>query len=215
MRITEQSEKHEWLKLERSVPDERLVCFGRRIFNLLESKVVQANKYALATLDDLLGAVHALVMAIHNDPPFKDRVDQQIEIKPLLDRASGIAQDRRIRLDGAWMAGYHFNGVIFRLAAVYNRSLKVVTDQTAKEGGIGDRNNPKSLISQAKKAYKVWAEKDWNDLNIGKVYDEVNGLKHDAKAIYLGRTVTISQSIDALDELLTLLEAWNLHSAPT
>lgn len=195
--------------------DEQLICFGRRIFNLLESKTVKGNQYALATLDDFLGAVHALIMASHNNPPFKDRTDQPIEIKPLLDRANGIAHDHRIRLSGAWMAGYHFNSAIFRIAAVYNRSLKVITGQTDIKGGIGNRDDSRSLVSEAKKAYKGWTDDDWHDDNSGEIYNEVNGLKHDAKGIYERRAVTISQSIAAVEELLLLLEAWNLHRDKT
>jgi len=38
----------------------------------------------------------------------------------------------QIRLDGAWMAGFHFNSGIMRLSAVYHRLLRVITNNHAK-----------------------------------------------------------------------------------
>jgi hypothetical protein len=200
----------EWITFSSSW-DPDLVRFGGRIAKLLESKKTLQHDYAIAVLDDLLGAVYALVLALHNEPPFKDRPPgQKIEIAPLIARANGLAE-HRIRLSGTWMAGYHFNSAIFRLSSVYNRSLKVVTGQIDKQGGIGNRDDPNSLISLAKDIYKKWTSNEWKDENIGNVHDRVNELKHKTVGFYWSRNVSETEAVRALEELLILLEAWDSH----
>lgn len=201
----------EWITFSSSW-DPGLIRFGQRIAKLLESTKTQQHDYAVAVLDDLLGAVYALVLALHNEPPFKDRPPgQKIEIDPLIARANGLAE-RRIRLTGTWMAGFHFNSAIFRLSSVYNRTLKVITGQIDIRGGVGKRDNPNSPISVAKDIYKKWTSDVWKDENIGNVHDRVNELKHEAVGFYWSRNVSETEAVRALEELLILLEAWDSHS---
>jgi len=40
---------------------------------LLQSAKVQKHNFAIATLDDLLGAIYAFALAFHNQPAFKYR----------------------------------------------------------------------------------------------------------------------------------------------
>jgi len=208
--LDEPKQNATWISVGSCTFDHDLTDFGRRIAGLLESKKTQQYDYAVATLDDLLGAVHALIMALHNDPPFVNRPrGKKIEIQPLLDRAKGIAEEHRVRMGGAWMAGCHFNSAISRLSFVYHRSLKIVTGQLKDRKQVGWEDDQTSLIYTAKKIYKGWTGVEWDNENIRDVHKEVNELKHDAKGIYWGRDVDEAEAVQAIKELLNLLEAWN------
>lgn len=106
------------------------------------------------------------------------------------------------------MAGFHFNSSLFRLLAVYHRSLKIVTGKPQTRAQI-----PK-LLPRARKVYQSWTAQAWTDANIHKVHREVNNLKHQAAGIFEGRDVKESDAIQAAAELLNLLEAWNAQSYP-
>lgn len=78
--------------------DQQLVGLGKRIAKLLSSKKAKGNDFVLATLDDFLGAVYALILALHNDPPFKHRPrGQRIDPRAVLKRARSISQAHRVR----------------------------------------------------------------------------------------------------------------------
>src|SRR6266571_4708631 len=83
-----------------------LARFARRIADLLRLPGVKTNPEMLGTLDDLLGAIYALIIARERD--FTNRTDRRIEIAAVERRAMQLA-DGRIREDGKWMAGFHFN----------------------------------------------------------------------------------------------------------
>ena len=190
--------------------DRDLIELGERMTALLSSTKAQQNDFALATLDDLLGAIYALILAFHNDRTFKYRPQgQKIDPRAVLKRARSIAQAHRIRTGGKWIAGFHFNSALFRLSAVYHRSLKIVTGQPKSRHRVGDENDPGSLLSKAKKTYNGWRTHAWGNGSIKKVHKEVNGLKHTSAGIYWGRDVKETEAIWAVEELLELLEAWN------
>jgi hypothetical protein len=54
-----------------------------------------------------------------------DRLARSIDIAAAQKRAAQIAGGQ-LRFDGKWMAGFHFNSALFRIAAVYHRILKIV-----------------------------------------------------------------------------------------
>src|SRR6267378_5710466 len=94
--------------------DEELIDFGGRLAELLNSGKAKRNDCALATLDDLLGAVYALIFAMHKEPSFKNRpIGQRTDPHVILNRARAIAKSHRIRTTGKWMAGFHFNSALF------------------------------------------------------------------------------------------------------
>lgn len=196
-----------WIALRGSAFDPELVRFGQQMTALLQSKKSKQNDYVLATLDDLLGAIHALILALHNTPPFKFRPPgRKVDTRPLIKRSRGIAASRRIRTTGKWMAGFHFNSAMFRLSSVYHRSLKIVTSKLKSRDDIG------KLIGPAKTMLKGWTGSSWNNENVARVHTEVTKLKYDARGIYWGRDANEKRAISAVDELLTLLEAWNSHA---
>src|SRR5207247_2179893 len=96
-----------------------------------------------------------------------------------------------------WMAGFHFNSGILRLAAVYHRSLKIAVDQPTT------RHYAKTLRPIAKQRYPTWADK-----NADAVHVEVNELKHESKGLHEFRNVTPEQAIAAAVEIAELIESW-------
>jgi hypothetical protein len=100
------------------------------------------------------------------------------------------------------MAGFHFNGALFRIAAAYHRGLKVVL------GEPKSRKYAPALQSNAAALYRAWKSSDWQSRSNEAVYQEVNGLKHTPQGIYEGRTVHFNQAVEAVEELLNLIESW-------
>jgi len=100
-----------------------LAKIAERIVTLLETQAATSNTELFSALDDLLGAVYARVFA-HRDG-FKERRNQKQELKPPRTRARQLEQGQ-VRLSGVWMAGFHFNSALYRIAAVYHRALKLV-----------------------------------------------------------------------------------------
>ncbi len=66
----------------------RLAGFAARIVKLLEKPEVQANEPLVAIIDDLLGAVYALIAARQEN--FKGKLGKS-EFSPILDRSTLIA----------------------------------------------------------------------------------------------------------------------------
>jgi hypothetical protein len=215
--ISNVSNSNNWVQLARgkgasSRWDRDLISIAERVSVLLASQKVQNSYFAFATLDDLLGAIYAFVLAFHNQPSFKYRpVGKKIDPHVIVKRARSISQAHRIRLSGKWMAGFHFNSALFRLLAVYHRVLKIAVGKPRTGEHIGDETDPKSLLHRSKGVYKSWTGKQWDNIHINTVRTEVNDLKHDSAGIYWGRRVKESDAIAAVEELLKLFEAWELH----
>lgn len=177
----------------------RLMSAAGRISALLSKAKVK--KDAVSCLDEFLGAVYALIFARLGG--FADR-PKGVPIQPgrIDDRANEIAAGK-IRTDGTWMAGFHFNGALFRIAAMYHRSLKVVL------GKPTSREYAPQLLPEAAKAYLTWTSKVWQSTSNEAVYSEVNHLKHSSDGLREGRAVKFSVAVEAIEELLTLIESWS------
>jgi hypothetical protein len=182
--------------------DKAFADLGENIAKLIDSPKVRSSGYSVAELDDFLGAAYALVLAKHNNPPVKGRAGP-IEVSAVLTRAKQLGSGR-LRMAGAWLAGFHLNSALFRLAGVYERGLKVVTGNETKRNL--HRND---LLPSAESAYRTWKLTAWQHTHLDKVYDEVNHLKHETKGIFFQRTVALDDAKSAGQELIELLEAWN------
>jgi hypothetical protein len=177
-----------------------LAEFASRIAALLKSARVTSDPNAVATLDDLLGALYSLILARHHK--FEDRTSQTIET-PVLERRASQVQAGEVRIDGKWIAGWHFNSALYRVAAVYHRVLKVT---------IGDpetREYVPALRPRVQQLYRQWRSSDWSSVGADAICTEVNTLKHTSKGVYFGRTATFEEATIAVAELLDLVEAWN------
>ena len=68
-------------------------------------------------------------------------------------RSADYGSNGQIRLDGAWMAGFHFNSAIMRLSAVYHRFLRVITNNHQKGEWVDD------LLKQLTYPWRVFPQR--------------------------------------------------------
>lgn len=167
---------------------------------LLRSPAIKSRPDLLSCLDDFLGILYALEFAARYG--FADRPSEPIEIGVVERRASQFARGE-LRGSGKWLAGFHFNGALFRIAAVSHRLLRSI------------RNDPRhlqALIQESKTDFQRWIGKEWSSASIEAIYEEVNRIKHQPEGLYQSREIGYRDALTAPDELLTLLEAWSVHS---
>lgn len=143
-------------------------------------------------MDLLLGAAYSLVFA--EQEGYEHRVSKRVEEDKVLVRARSLA-DGTVRTDGKWMAGFHLNGALFRESSVYDRILKVVS--------LKKELDMRRAEAEARYGWRAHS-------NIQAIHRQVNDLKHSTSGSYRGRRrdAGVQNSIDALHELLTLIEAW-------
>jgi hypothetical protein len=177
-----------------------LATFGGKLATLLENSKIQSDPNAVGVLDDLLGAVYSLILARHHH--FEDRTDRPIEIPVVQARALQI-QKGDVRIDGKWIAGWHFNSALFRIAAVYHRLLKVSVGQPETREYVWD------LRPRVEALYKHWRRTEWSSDHVGAIHEEVNVLKHTTQGVHSGRTATFDDALAGIGELIDLAEAWS------
>ena len=183
-------------------PYGRLAGFAARLSRLLQHGTTRKERAVAGTIDEFLGALYGLNLA--QIQGFVDRpVGTDIEIPVLQNRADKLANGD-VRIDGKWMAGFHFNSGLLRLSAVYHRSLKTVT------GNVGKDKSIRTLLDELDKPtlYPTWAGHAWSRANVAQVHKEVNDFKHTAEGLNAGRNVPYAVAADAVEELLVLLEKW-------
>jgi hypothetical protein len=178
-----------------------LTGFGGRISELLNNSEIIKDKDAIGLLDDLLGAVYSLIHAKYYD--FEDRTDKSIEIDVLQKRASQI-QNGDVRTDGKWIAGWHFNSALFRIAAVYHRLLKLTDGNTKTK-----KEYVSTLLGRVKPRYKRVKGVDWSSVRTHAIHEEVNTLKHTPQGVYSARKATFEDALISINELLDLFETWS------
>lgn len=178
----------------------KLCAFAGRIDSLLGLPEVQSNSSWEACLDDLLGAVYGFYYAKRH--AYADRnTSLNPEYMRLVRTRATDMSNLRVRTEGLWTAGFYFNSALFRVAAVYHRSLKIVAGKEASVLEFAD------LLSKAEKLFKDSQKHDWTNTNLGKVNSEVNDLKHAGSGIYDGRHVQFDDALQALDEMVNFIEA--------
>ncbi len=176
-----------------------LTGYGSRVERLLVQQSVTTSPHMVAALDDFLGALFALLFARQGG--FVDRTSHAVEVAAIVRRAGQLTKGS-IKADGPWMAGFHFNSAVFRLAAAYHRVLKVVTGNP----DTGERVD--ALCKPAETLYLKWTGVAWSHDELDKVLGQVNKLKHSPKGVFFKRSVKYPQAMAAANELLTLAEAW-------
>lgn len=124
------------------------------------------------------------MLAKGNSPAFVDRagpVEKQAVVKRACEAAFG-----RIRLSGPWLAGFHFNSALFRIAAVHHRGTQFIHREDFPE---------------------------WRHENVDRIHDDVNPFKHRPTGLAEKRTVTWAQAVAAVSELLELFDLWVSHQS--
>jgi len=176
----------------------KLTALARRIAQLLGSDP-PVKPSLQACLDDLLGAVYSLMYAKHHRFGSRPQALEQKDIGNVVVRARKMSLSK-LRTEGKWTAGFYFNNSLFRTAAVYHRSLKIVT------GNEDSKKYLDELEPDAKKRYEDVRHAPWANKNVRKVHCEVNGLKHGSSGISGGRGVEFETAVEAIDEILNLIE---------
>ena len=171
----------------------KLLKMSGRIAQLLELADAQKNKYLRDTLDLFLGAVYALVLAKHGSYEHRPK---QTESDKVVVRARDV-ESGWIRLDGKWMSGFHFNSALFRISAVYHRSLKIATARLTGQEKV------RGLVERVKADPQY---KTWKNVSAQAVHVEVTDMKHQPEGLHDKRKVTPSQACYACEEILDLLE---------
>lgn len=163
-----------------------LADLAARIATLLELAHKAANHDLIAVLDELLGAVYALISA--REENFKGKAGSS-EFAPILTRAKDVAKGEA-RTDGNWMAGFHFNSAMFRISAVFDRLPKAVA----------------CCHVSAASAYQKKTRRSWKKTDAHAIRQQVNDLKHQRSGLYKGRRADLKTAIAAIQELLELAE---------
>jgi hypothetical protein len=177
----------------------KLTALAGRIAQLLGSKPPIKTSLQ-ACLDDLLGAVYSLIYAKHHRFSSRPQALGQNDMGNVLVRARKMSLSK-LRTEGKWTAGFYFNNSLFRTAAVYHRSLKIVTGNEESKKYVDE------LEPDAKKRYEDVRHAPWANKSVRKVHCEVNGLKHGSSGISGGRGVEFETAVEGIDEILNLIEA--------
>jgi hypothetical protein len=180
-----------------------LIAYGSRISTLLNDPKIRSNNEAVILLDDLLGAVYALVLAEHN--LFQDRTGNPIENPAVYKRAEQLGNGD-LRLDGKWIAGWHFNSALYRIASVYHRLLKLIRNSNS-------RDYVNAFVQPVKNDFEQWTGAPWSNAHTDVIHEQVNTIKHQPGGIYDARTATRADAKGSINELLDLIEAWSTATA--
>src|SRR6266550_1126890 len=172
---------------------------GLELTVLLDHAKIRVEPNAIGVLDDLLSAVYSLILARHNQ--FDDRTDRPIEIDVVQRRASQI-KNGDVRIDGKWIAGWHFNSALFRIAAVHHRLLKLAV------GSPASKEYAPTLGPKVKTLYRQWTNGDWSCDHVDAIHNEVNTLKHTPQGIHSARSATFEDALTGVGELLDLMRTW-------
>jgi hypothetical protein len=163
----------------------QLSTLANRIATLVAKFREKPTDPVVAALDELLGAVYALVSAIEKD--FKGKLGAS-EFEPVFIRAQHLANGL-VRKDGNWMAGFHFNSAMFRISAVLDRLPRALGGHSVASGRY------------QKKTGKAWQNKEAHEIR-----EEVNRLKHEPSGIFGTRRSALTAAITAVDQLVHLAE---------
>lgn len=99
-------------------------------------------------------------------------------------------------VSGDWLAGFYFNDSLFRLAAFYERGLRIAT-------GASGRPDVPCLRALAV-AKRLMSATDF--LALDQVRRDVNDLKHRDGLVLKGRSVDLNVAVNAAREAKTLLK---------
>lgn len=172
----------------------RLAGSAARIVKLLEKPEVQNNEPLVSVLDDLLGAVYALIAA--RQEKFLGKMGKS-EFPPILDRAKLISTGKP-KNSGNWMAGFHFNSAMFRISAVLDRLPKSLA---------GCKHGEACCEHGAAARYRRVKGMAWQNQQLHDIRKEVNAIKHEAIGVYRGRRANLNAALAAVNQILDLAEA--------
>lgn len=198
------------LVIDPSAADYRELCeAASKVESLLAVPEIQADAAALATLDLFVGGIASLLRAANAH--FKDRTGRPIGAEPVRIVAEQLAKGT-MRNEGAWLAGYHFNSGLLRIAGAFHRGLKIAL---VRRVDTRRREFPPALAPAAAGRYQDAKGQPWAFSNLMAVYNEVNNIKHTADGTFQRRQADFKQATEAVGELVQLFQLWNDAGRPT
>lgn len=167
-----------------------------------------------APLDYLLGALHGLHQATRLQYKDRDHALDDVrgrspegieywEYGPLT--RVRLMTEGKLRVDGAWVAGFYFNSALARMAAVFDRVVRLKATQ---KGLIKTGSKPRRPPS----VWELLRDLGLNRYTKGKladVYAEVNPLKHSPEGLAKRRKVTMGDATVAFAQMLELVESFH------
>jgi hypothetical protein len=146
-------------------------------------------------LDYLLGAAYGLLKA--KKAGFRNRPQAHLKHYEahVAQYALNIIEDQGKEPQQYWVAGYHFNSGIQRLAAVFDRFSRL----------LGHRERKKTAQERMR---AVGPEQGWDTWY--KVYKEVNDFKHKTEGRGRGRKVTFDNAVKGIEQAV---QSFKTHKA--
>jgi hypothetical protein len=179
--------------------DLRFKAFAQRLEILMTRATGNEER---EPLNYLLGALHGMLQAKRLQ--FKDRDHALDDVRgrsaegieyweygPLA-RVRLITQGK-LRVDGAWVAGFYFNSALARVAKAAKKGLKRRGTRTGRPPSVREllRELGLGTFTRGK---------------LADVYEETNALKHNPAGLGKRRNVTMADATAAFEQMLELLE---------
>ena len=167
------------MEIDRGDPvNVELSAFGTRIRKLVDAVAdSSAESDFMDSLYHIVGAVYALLLA--NKLGFKDTTNPTAKAGAVRKRSLQLSRGI-VHVEEAWMAGFHFQNALLRIATVYQGRLETVAKQRKGQFPQGG--------------------------SLRKITNEIIGLTHEARGRYTKRRVSYQDAVNAVRELLDLLE---------
>lgn len=158
------------------------------------STIVATTTDSQAVLGFMAGSLYSLAKACQLE--YQDRTGLTLprgypqELQEVL---RGIANGE-LPSEGQWLAGFHLNSGLHRLAALYHRCLKIlVADESQSAPALAQMAVESGLISRNEIAA------------LATVHKEVNKLKHVTFGVLEGRAVDLDLAATACEQALMLV----------
>lgn len=179
------------------------------------SQLIDKHPYLVHSWRFAVGAIYAL------DKSYQYHVERSSYTQP----ASHLVQVREVisqmnlgqSPDHIWLAGFHFNAALMRIAAFYERSLRslLIESKLDEKITVIRKGKPKDIkVSKANVndlvsivQDRLFKAKPIRTTAADKIRKEVNNLKHQVLGVLPQDAVTMDEAIQALKEIMHLLRA--------
>jgi len=177
------------------------------------SELIDKHPYLVHSWRFAVGALYALDKSYQYHVERSSYTHSDIHLSQAQQIISQISIEQSP--DQIWLAGFHFNGALMRIAALYERSLRSLLSESKHDEKISviRKRKPKDIkISKAnvRELTSIVQERLFKSVPIKttaaeKIRKEVNKLKHQVLGVLPQDAVTMDEAIEALREIMDLL----------
>lgn len=188
--------------------DPKLKTFAQRLETLM--KRASGNEER-EPLNYVLGALHGLLQAKrlgfknrdHALDDARGRSSRGVEYWDYGPLARvGFIIEGKLRVDGAWVAGFYFNSALARLAAAFDRVVR----HKAAQRGLDRKRAGSGRPPSVRELLRALGLGTFTKGKLADVYEEANVLKHKPEGLGKRRNVTMADATAAFERMLDLLE---------